>query len=82
MPFAAKERAILLAVKGVGPTVIARLEQMGIHKLSNLAKRNAAEICAEASAILGSTCWKNSPQARKAIEAAIDTAKNSGSNRS
>jgi hypothetical protein len=63
-------------VKGVGPSVIARLEQMGIDTLSRLSKSDAAEICAGAAAILGSTCWKNSPQARKAIEAAIGAAQN------
>lgn len=72
--FPAAERNVLLAVKGVGPTVIARLEQMGIASLDELARRDAGAICAEAAAILGSTCWKNSPQARRAIEAAIAAA--------
>lgn len=72
--FAAAERETLLAVKGVGPTVVMRLEQMGITTLADLARRDAATICAEAAGILGSTCWKNSPQARKAIEAAITAA--------
>jgi predicted RecB family nuclease len=71
MPFPEAERTQLLSVKGVGPTVIARLEQMGIDRLSTLAKADAQTICAEAAGIVGSTCWKNSPQARKAIEAAI-----------
>lgn len=73
--FSASEREALLAVKGVGPTVIARLEQMGIATLRQLAGRKAEDICAEASAIVGSTCWKNSPQARQAISAAIEAAK-------
>jgi predicted flap endonuclease-1-like 5' DNA nuclease len=72
--FAKTERATLLAVKGVGPTVILRLEQMGIYTLKDLANRDAAEICAAASSSLGSSCWKNSPQARKAIDAAIKAA--------
>lgn len=76
MPFTADERNRLLAVKGVGPTVIARLEQLGIHSLSTLAQQDAAALCAAAAVAVGSSCWKNSPQARKAIEAAIALAKN------
>jgi predicted RecB family nuclease len=75
MPFPDKERAALLAVKGVGPTVISRLEQMGLDRLSKLAKSDAQTICAEAAGLVGSTCWNNSPQARKAIEAAITAAR-------
>ena len=75
MPFIPSERETLLAVKGIGPTVVLRLEQMGIDSLSQLAKQTAESICAEAAAVLGSTCWKNSPQARKAIASAIDAAK-------
>ena len=82
MPFPGAERARLLGVKGVGPTVIARLEQMGIDRLSKLAKADARTICAQAAGILGSTCWKNSPQARKAIEAAIAEAQSDAVNRS
>ena len=62
MPFAPSERQALLAVKGVGPTVIARLEQMGIESLAHLAR---------GAALAGSSCWNNSPQARTAIHGAI-----------
>jgi predicted RecB family nuclease len=82
MPFPDAEKARLLAVKGVGPTVVSRLEQMGIDRLSKLAKSDAQTICAEAAGIVGSTCWKNSPQARKAIEAAIAAAKGATDKRS
>lgn len=75
MPFPADERAILLAVKGVGPTVIRRLEQVGIEDLAALARQDARAICTAASAMLGSTCWRNSPQARGAIAAAIAAAR-------
>lgn len=74
MPFPVEERRALLAVKGVGPTVIARLEQMGIESLTHLGKANALDIQSTAAAMLGSTCWKNSPQARAAIQAAISFA--------
>ncbi|MDZ3992233.1 helix-hairpin-helix domain-containing protein [Pseudomonas sp. Teo4] len=75
MPFTPNERAALLELKGVGPTVIARFEQMGIESLSELGKSNVADILSRASAATGSTCWKNSPQARAAITAAVDLAK-------
>ena len=71
MPFLPSERKALLGVKGVGPTVVARLEQMGFESLAHLSKANAVDIVSQASAIVGSTCWKNSPQARAAIQAAI-----------
>ncbi|SDQ82119.1 hypothetical protein SAMN05216487_4083 [Pseudomonas sp. UC 17F4] len=75
MPFLPNERAALLALKGVGPTVITRLEQMGIESLAELGNADVSDILAQASAALGSTCWKNSPQARAAITAAVELAK-------
>ena len=71
MPFPPEERKLLLGVKGVGPTVVARLEQMGFESLAHLGKANALDIVSHASTIVGSSCWKNSPQARAAIQAAI-----------
>ncbi len=71
MPFPPEERQALLAIKGVGPTVVARLEQMGFESLAQLSTANALDIVTQASTIDGSTCWKNSPQARAAIQAAI-----------
>lgn len=73
--FNSAERKALLSIKGVGPTVITRLEQLGISNFHDLAERNAADICATVSTTLGSTCWKNSPQASAAIAAAIAYAK-------
>jgi predicted flap endonuclease-1-like 5' DNA nuclease len=75
MIFPALERQALLAVKGVGPTVIARLEQLGFCSLKQLAKADAAAIVSSAASLVGSSCWKNSPQARSAIQAAIELAK-------
>ena len=75
MPFSPKEHAALLALKGVGPTVIARLEQMGIESFTELSTANVNDILQQASAAVGSTCWKNSPQARAAIQASIDAAR-------
>lgn len=74
MPFPAEEKRKLLAVKGVGSTVITRLEQLGINSLEQLARADAREIVQGAASLVGSTCWKNSPQARAAVEAAIEAA--------
>ena len=74
MPFSSQERDALLAVKGIGPTVIQRLEQIGFSSLQELAEADVLEVVASAAGLVGSTCWKNSPQARAAIQAAIDLA--------
>lgn len=75
MAFSDPERAALLSVKGVGPTVIQRFEEIGIDTLSDLATYQADEIAAIVASMLRSTCWKNSPQAKAAINAAIERAK-------
>lgn len=74
MPFPAEERRALLALKGVGPTVVVRLEQLGYESLAHLRNAHVLDIVSRASALVGSSCWKNSPQARAAIQAAIDLA--------
>ena len=75
MTFPPQERAALLAVKGVGPTVIRRLEEMGFCSLGQLARADVLQVVSTAAGLTGSTCWKNSPQARAAIQAAISLAK-------
>ena len=75
MSFPAEERQALLKVKGVGPTVVSRLEQLGFNSLAQLAAADALDIVTEAASLVGSSCWKNSPQARAAIRAAIAMAK-------
>lgn len=67
MSFSDSERTALLALKGVGPTVITRLEQLGFSSLSQLRDARMEDIVTGASALVGSSCWKNSPQARAAI---------------
>jgi hypothetical protein len=74
MPFPPQERQALLSLKGVGPTVVARLEQMGFESLAQLSRAHVLDLLTQASKITGSSCWKNSPQARAAIQAAIDLA--------
>lgn len=73
--FSAEERQELLAVKGVGPTVVQRLEEIGITSFAELAEANAADICDKVATVLGSTCWKNAPRAQANIQAAIDRAR-------
>lgn len=74
MQFSDIERDLLLVQKGVGPTVIKRFEEIGICTLSDLAKYNVDDIAEMVASMLHSTCWKNSPQAKAAIKAAIDCA--------
>lgn len=74
MHFAEDEKRILLATKGVGPKVIERLEQMGIFSLEKLAYADSREILSRGAELTGSSCWKNSPQAQKAIQSAIQAA--------
>lgn len=73
--FPSAERAALLALKGVGPAVLGRLEQMGIASLAQLSAADVESIVSHAARLTGSTCWKNSPQARAAVQAAIDLAR-------
>ncbi|HDO1376962.1 helix-hairpin-helix domain-containing protein [Aeromonas veronii] len=73
--FSPQERALLLGVKGVGPTVIGRLEQLGYHTLAGLAEADTTHIVQLVASMLGSTCWQNSPQARSAIDGAIALAR-------
>lgn len=61
-------------MKGVGPTVVARFEQLGYSSLEQLAQAQAGDILAGAAAVTGTTCWRNSPQARAAVETAIAAA--------
>ena len=72
MVFPVAERDALLAVKGVGPTVILRLE---FSSLRQLAQADVAEIVQNAAGLVGSTCWRNSPQARAAVQSAIALAR-------
>jgi len=77
MAFSESERQRLLALKGVGETVIARLEQAGYGSLNALAAADPARICAEVAGMLRASCWGNSPQARAAISAIVGLARSS-----
>lgn len=71
MAFDDDERAALLALKGVGPTVVRRLEDMGHDSFDALRSVCTDDILAAGAAVTGSTCWRNSPQARAAIDAVL-----------
>ena len=74
LKFEKHEKEQLLALKGVGPTVIQRFEEIGIATLAELAKYDADEIANRVADMLRTTCWKNSPQAKAAITSAIELA--------
>ncbi|GHF91193.1 helix-hairpin-helix domain-containing protein [Thalassotalea marina] len=75
MHFSTLEKEQLLSVKGVGPTVVKRFEEIGICSFRDLAKYEVNDIAEMVASMLRTTCWKNSPQAKAAIKAAIDCAK-------
>lgn len=75
MPFSSEERTVLLKAKGVGPTVIARLEAQGVESLADLAQRDPGALCAAISGMLGAPCWRNSPQAQAAMRNAVAAAR-------
>lgn len=75
MAFSTDERNALLSLKGVGNTVIARLEEMGFESRQQLSQSNTQNILEFGTNLSHSTCWKNSPQARAAIDETIQLAK-------
>lgn len=75
MPFSEAEIQSLLAEKGIGKTVLQRLREMGLDDTAKLAAADPADILEQGAAITGSTCWKNSPQAKAAVAAAVAWAK-------
>lgn len=75
MAFTETEQQSLLAQKGIGPTILMRLAEMGLDDVKRLANTSPEFILQLGSEITGSTCWRNSPQARKAIETAVNWAK-------
>ena len=73
--FSQEETQSLLAEKRIGKTVLQRLQQMGLDDVVKLAAANVDDMLQQGAALTGSTCWKNSPQARAAMQAAVDWAK-------
>ena len=71
MPFTAEQTASLLAQKGIGNTILQRLQQMGLDDVAALAAADVDDMLQQGAALSGSTCWRNSPQARAAMQAAV-----------
>ena len=76
--FTIKDREALLTLKFVGEKVISRLEEIGFYNLDSLKTLDTMQICEMVSAHVGTTCWKNSPQAKSAIDNIIEFANKSG----
>ena len=75
MPLSKDEKRSLLSQKGISATILKRLEEMGLDDVKILAVASPDFILQRGAEITGSTCWRNSPQARKAIETAVNWAK-------
>ncbi len=75
MPFSDEEAQSLLTVKGIGKTVLQRLQQMGLDDVATLAAADLDDVLEQGAKLTGSTCWKNSPKAKAAVSAAITWAK-------
>ena len=68
----------MLALKGVGPTVVQRLEQAGYHPLAQLAGLDPLAVTRQISQRVRSTCWHNRPHARGAVQAIVALARQAG----
>lgn len=75
LKFSKDEKEKLLSLKGVGPTVIKRFEEIGISSFQDLKDYSTEEITDRVASMLRTTCWKNSPQAKSAISLAIELAR-------
>jgi hypothetical protein len=75
--FSDVEKAQMLALKGVGATVISRLEQIGFSSLNELKDVDPTVVTKQISLMMNSTCWHNSPLAKNAIAAIIAFARES-----
>ena len=52
-----------------------RLQQMDLDDVAKLAAADPADILQQGALLTGSSCWKNSPQAKAAITAAVEWAR-------
>jgi hypothetical protein len=74
MGFPDHERDAMLALKGVGPTVVQRLEEIGFERLADLRGVAPEAVNRQIAQMMRSTCWANSPLARAAIQALVELA--------
>ncbi len=75
MPLTPAQQQSLLAEKGIGATILQRLQQMGLDDVAKLAAADVGDMLQQGAALTGSSCWKNSPQAKAAMAAAVAWAK-------
>lgn len=67
MAFSKIERQQLIGLKFVGSKIVDRLEQMELDSFDKLRNATLDEILSQGALLTGSICWKNSPQAKTAI---------------
>lgn len=67
MAFSESERQQLLELKFVGSKIVDRLEQMQLDSFDKLREVTSDEILNQGVLLTGSICWKNSLQAKTAI---------------
>lgn len=67
MAFSESERQQLLELKFVGSKIVDRLEQMQLDSFDKLREVTSEEILNQGVLLTGSICWKNSLQAKTAI---------------
>lgn len=74
MKFPEDEVALMLALKGVGPTVVRRLEEIGFSSLAEIAGTDPIAINRTIAGMLHASCWANSPLAKNAIASVVELA--------
>ncbi|WP_392560925.1 hypothetical protein RHO12_06905 [Orbus sturtevantii] len=67
MAFSQSEYNQLINLKYVGAKIIERLEQMELDSFDKLKQTTLDDILSQGALLSGSTCWKNSHQAKTAI---------------
>ncbi|OCF99828.1 hypothetical protein A9G08_07110 [Gilliamella sp. wkB195] len=68
MAFSEQEKKHLLELKYVGDKIIERLQQMGFDSFEKLRNTTLDEILNKGALLTRSSCWKNSHQAKTAIQ--------------
>lgn len=68
MAFSEQEKKYLLELKYVGDKIIERLQQIGFDSFEKLRNTTLDEILNKGALLTGSSCWKNSHQAKTAIQ--------------
>ncbi len=62
MPLNAEQQQSLLAQRGVGATVLTRLQQMGLDDIAKLAAADVDDILQQGAVLSGSTCCAQQPR--------------------